>query len=176
MGPMLSDSIARYATARTEDGKVVAPVSIELLFTEDLKLVGKSVPNETPEWWAHNRIWANLSLGRLLPHVRLYRHFQSLAGPPADYLQWYRNLFLLRGLQPEFDDTTLLAKRHDHFRVMSACAQTGGFADPSFVIDVAFVKRQAKFFVLDGHHRAMFLRAMGARQIPARMSEDDFNT
>ena len=111
--PPPAETISSHIVARAADGKVVVELPIELLFTEDIQKVGKIVPDETAAWRDHNRIWADAPLGRLRPHVRLYQYFQSLAASPAEYLEWYRNLFRLRNLPPEFDDVTLLGRQYE---------------------------------------------------------------
>ena len=172
ISPGSTDIVSRHALSRTEDGFVFL-VPIDLLFTEDLHKVGKSVPHATEAFWHQNRVWADISCGRLMPHVHLYQFFQGIASLPTDYVDWYRNAFVSRGLEPELDDGRLLSHRHAHYRQMCTCLQTFGASHPSFTIDVSFQKDQSKFFVLDGHHRAMFLRAAGMRRVQARMSEQD---
>lgn len=157
------------------DELLEADVPIEILFTEDLSRVGKTVPHETVAWKRHNRIWADQPVSRLLPHVQLFDYLlgREGAGYPVAYVDWYNNLFTLRGLAPELDEEHLLDFRHRHFREAHHHYQRVGPSAAEFVLDVVFMPQSGKFYVLDGYHRLMFLYAMGARRIRCRMSSAD---
>jgi len=155
--------------------RVVVAVPIELLFTEDLDRVGKSVFSETAAWRRHNQVWANLAFGRLSPHIELMRAFRGDAASSVSslqYLKWYDNLWKLRDLNPEIGD--VLTARYDHFRHMSVLMREHGPQHTYFTVDLKYVADESKFFILDGHHRLAFLYTMGCRKVLASMTREDF--
>jgi hypothetical protein len=153
---------------------VCVRVPCELIFTEDYLKTGAPVEGWTDAWFKHNRRWSGLPIGRLWPHQRLYRFFRGNGDDsPAAYLDWFNNIFRLRGLASPHSDADIVHERYELFRKWDRLLWTYGPFHSDFLLDANFDAQRGIFMLKDGHHRSAFLRNTGVRQISLRVPATD---
>ncbi|WP_334072756.1 MULTISPECIES: class I SAM-dependent methyltransferase [Paenibacillus] len=156
---------------------VTTEVPIELIFTDvDVRTANKehTIPSFTEEWFAHHKVYSDVSLMRMEPHQELFRYFygETLASPEP-YLDWYEGIHRLRGIVPPMEREGLLNQKRMEFENMRFYLQN----DPSYFTDhppQVTYRTPGRFNIQDGHHRAAFLYCSGLRRIPVRMPRADY--
>ncbi|RAR44576.1 bifunctional 2-polyprenyl-6-hydroxyphenol methylase/3-demethylubiquinol 3-O-methyltransferase UbiG [Paenibacillus sp. MDMC362] len=156
-------------------GYLNVEVPIELLFTDLVTEEGKKdIQNYTDRWYEHHKLSADMPIMRFNSHKSLYRYFMNEQASPSAYLDWYKKIYITRGIEPPLKDEKLIAFRKDQFHMMKADLSSSGdflHINPPLV---KFNRAGGYFNLKDGHHRSTFLYCQGKRRIKVKMSNEDY--
>lgn len=154
---------------------VICAVPVELLFSDiDVKSSNTEhlILSYTDAWYEHHLRYSDLSIMRFEPHRELFRYLSGQSASASPYLDWYRNIFVTRGLDPPISPTELLRQRKEEFENMlgELAKKSSFFYDHP--IEVRY-NPSGYFNIKDGHHRASFLYCCGFRKVFVQMSAKD---
>ncbi|SEK18619.1 hypothetical protein SAMN04488688_10171 [Paenibacillus sp. cl141a] len=156
-------------------GYVNVDVPIELLFTDLVTEERKrDIPNYTDSWYEHHKLSADMPIMRFDSHKSLYRYFMNELASPSAYLDWYKKIFLTRGIDPPLQDEEVLAFRKNQYHIMKVDLSSNSaffHQDPPLV---KFNRAGGYFNLRDGHHRSTFLYCQGKRSMKVKMSSEDY--
>lgn len=148
---------------------VVVELPVELLFTED---GGGDVPSRSDAWHIIHSAWADHPITALMPHVSLYEFLLGRRGYPTEYVEWFEAIHTTRGTPVPVDAPTLIEKRYFEFEVMERSFVSGDGFFRALPVKVVF-NRRGYFNIKDGHHRASYLVARGARRVWCELARED---
>lgn len=161
---------AEEALKAAEPSKtVVVELPVELLFTED---GGGDVAARTDAWHMLHSAWADHPVTALIPHLTLFDFLLGRRGYPTEYVEWYQAIFTSRGMPIPLEPPQLLEKRYFEFEGMERSFVSGGGFFRAHPLKVVF-NRRGYFNIQDGHHRASYLVARGARRVWCELTRED---
>lgn len=158
-----------------DDMSVTTKIPMELIFTEDLEVVGKTYIYEflNKEQKQLYLKYKGISLARSTPHIELFKFYKGdNIELPYTYLNWYR----IATAQNNLTDEEILVKRHKEYVFMKQELDNKSDYFEKNPAKAVWNPKRACFNLSDGHHRAAFLYTQGEKYIQVKINIEDFNS